>query len=143
MPQLTDNARASVWAAWMRTPYGPVAVSKAQLRAAVDAADDWAEAHFADFTAAIPAGIRTGAAPLVLLANSAGIARGAGPHDVAAGIADRDQAQTLLAAYNAASAWLTTNVPDYLAAVAAAGAGGLGTTQALAVLEAVCRQRAM
>ncbi len=139
---LSEQDRQAVWAAWMRGTYGPVAVTKPQLRAAVDAADGWVESNLTAFTGQIPASLRSGTAPLVLLANSAGIARGQGPADVSAGVADRSQAGDLLTAYTAASAWLTAEATGYLTAIATAGAGSLTTAQSFAVLESVCPKRA-
>ncbi len=140
---LSDTSRAAVWADWMRSGYGAVAVTKQQLRAAINAADDWVESNIAGFTAELPSQIQGGTAPTVLLANTAGIARGAGPDDVSAGIVtDRNNPGPLLTAYSAANTWLTSNVTGYLTAIATAGAGGLTTAQSLAVLESVCRRRA-
>lgn len=54
MAALSENNRRDVWADVMRRS-GPVgALTKAQLRAAIDAADDWAEANAGSFNAAIP-----------------------------------------------------------------------------------------
>lgn len=140
---LSDSDRAAVWADWMRAGYGTVAVTKPQLRAAVNAADDWVESAIAGLTAALPESLRAGAAPTVLLANTAAIGRGAGPDDVSAGIVtDRSNPGPLLAGYQTANTWLTANITAYLTAVALAGAGALTTAQSLAVLESVCRRRA-
>lgn len=141
---LSDSDRQSVWADWMRANYGPVAVTKPQLRAAVNAADDWVTDNIADFTAALPESLRTHPAPTVLLANAACIASGRGPANVSEGIAPRtEQAGALLVAYVAASEWLTAQATDYLTAIAVAGAGALTQAQSFAVLESVCRRRAV
>lgn len=138
---LSDADRRAVWAAWMRAPVGAAAVTKQQLRAAVDAADDWADAHLAAFTAAMPEALRSPGPCNVLLGNAAAIAAGLEVPDVSAGVASRSQSADLLAAYNAAAGWLAANAAGYLTAVAQAGAGGLSQPQALSVLRAVCHRR--
>lgn len=55
MAILTDPQRLSVWAAYQRDNPEPVGVmTKADLRAAVNAADDWAEANAVAFNTALP-----------------------------------------------------------------------------------------
>lgn len=57
MAVLTAAERQAPWAELMRDLSGrgeAVAVTKSDLRAALDAADDWAEANAASFNAAIP-----------------------------------------------------------------------------------------
>lgn len=56
MAILDDNARAEVWAAFMRAHADKCpSLLKAELRAAVNAADDWLEANKASFNSALPA----------------------------------------------------------------------------------------
>lgn len=143
MALLTDADRREVWAALMRDALGSVAATKPQLRAAVDAADGWADGQLAGFTGAIPAPVRSPGPAHTLLANAAAIARGASIADVSAGVASRDQSAVLLAAYNAASAWLTDHAASYLTATLTACGGTLTQPQTLAVLESVCRRRAL
>ena len=142
MSVLNDNDRADVWAAFMRATPTPGA-TKPQLRAAVNAADDWIESHFAGFLAAIPKAIRPTPSAETLLANAAAIAGSKAIADVAAGVANRDQSGVLLQAYNAASVWLTTNAASYLTAVGTAAGGTLTQTQSFGVLEAVARRKAV
>lgn len=139
MAVLSDSQRREAWAEWMRGRYGAVSATKGQVRAAVDAVDEWVYSSLAAFLATIPEAARSGAAPLVLLANIAAIGRGSGPADVAAGIADRSNPAVLLEAYNSATAWLTANTAGL---VAAAGGVSLSTQQLLSLLETVCRKRA-
>lgn len=141
MAILTDPARAAVWAGFMRVPAGDIAATKPQLRACVDAADQWAGDNLAAFAAAIPAQLRGTSPSQVLLANAAAIAAGAPVADVAAGIAERSQSAHLLAGYQAAAAWLTSNAGSYLTALGAPGQV-LTQPQAFRVLEHVCRARA-
>jgi hypothetical protein len=56
MAALPEPDRVAEWAAFMRAPAGEIAVTKAQLRAAVDGVDDWADSNAAGavFNAAIP-----------------------------------------------------------------------------------------
>lgn len=142
MPTLSDTARREVWAALMRSALGPVAATKPELRACVDAADEWADDALDEFTAEIPEAVRATGPAHTLLANAAAIAAGVGVQDVAAGIADREQSAVLLSAYNAVSAWLTANAASYLTALGSDGQA-LTTAQAFRVLEAVARRRAI
>lgn len=63
MAALIDADRAALWADFMRLcstnkeTFG--AVTKADIRAAVDAADTWADSNAASFNAAIPLPART------------------------------------------------------------------------------------
>ncbi len=52
MPALPDADRWAIWAEWMKTD--PVEITKPQLRAAVDAIDDWVSNNAAAINAAIP-----------------------------------------------------------------------------------------
>lgn len=54
MANLTDEQRREVFIRWMRTNAEGVSITKAELRAAVDAVDGWLEANQASFNAAIP-----------------------------------------------------------------------------------------
>jgi hypothetical protein len=63
MAVLTETARAEVWADFMRslsTAREGCTISKAEMRAAVDAADAWIEANAASFNSALPAAARAG-----------------------------------------------------------------------------------
>lgn len=63
MAVLPDGDRKTVWArmmqAWSDAREG-VAITKTDLRAAVDAADAWADSNAASFNAALPAAARNG-----------------------------------------------------------------------------------
>lgn len=142
MAVLSDSDRLDVWAAFMRTNRSTIAATKPQLRAAVNAADGWCESTLADYQAAIPEPVRAVGNAETLRANAASIAAGGSVNDVADGIATRDQSSVLLAAYNAASSWLTAQIGGYLTAVGVACEGALTVAQMLAILEAVCRRRA-
>lgn len=55
MAALPDNDRIACWAESMQpNGIGGVALTKAQLRAAVDAIDDWVDANSTAFNSAIP-----------------------------------------------------------------------------------------
>jgi hypothetical protein len=54
MAALSENDRAGVWAEYMREGDGSPTITKAQLRAVVDAIDDWVEANATSFNSAIP-----------------------------------------------------------------------------------------
>lgn len=58
MAVLADNDRAGVWAEAMRQGEA-LALTKAQLRAAVDAIDVWADTNASSFNTAIPQPART------------------------------------------------------------------------------------
>lgn len=141
MAVLSDNDRADVWAALMRATPTP-ATSKPQFRAAVNAADDWVESHFADYLSVIPASLRTTPSGEGLLANVALAASGGQIADASAGI-DRSKSLDIIAGYTAAIAWLNTNAASYLTAVGTAAAGTLSQAQSFAVLEAVARRKAV
>lgn len=62
MAVLSDADRAACWADFMRTiPAGTAlgAITKADLRAALDAADQWASDNAASFNSALPLPART------------------------------------------------------------------------------------
>lgn len=59
MALLDATNRARTAAQWMRTNLESATFSKAELRAAVDATDQWIEDNTASFVAAIPVGFRT------------------------------------------------------------------------------------
>lgn len=139
MAVLSDNDRADVWAAFMRAP----AATKPQLRAAINAADDWIESHFAGFLAVLPEVLRTVASGGNLLANVAAAASGGAVVDAAAGIGDRTNSIAIIDAYSAARPWLTTNAASYLTAVGTAAGGTLTQAQSFGVLEAVARRKAV
>lgn len=57
MAVLTDTERQALWAELMRElsqRSEPVALTKQDFRAALNAADDWAEANSASYNAALP-----------------------------------------------------------------------------------------
>jgi hypothetical protein len=56
MAALPEADRVAEWAAFMRAPAGGLSITKAQLRAAVDGIDSWADSNAggAVFNAAIP-----------------------------------------------------------------------------------------
>lgn len=61
MAVLPEQDRARVWAQFMRRNLEDCGFTKPQLRAAVDAADEWADSNAASFNAALPAAFRTSA----------------------------------------------------------------------------------
>jgi hypothetical protein len=60
MAALSDDDRKEVWAELMRSLDCPGAITKTDLRAAVDAADAWVDANAASFNAALPQPARGG-----------------------------------------------------------------------------------
>jgi len=54
MAQLTEDQRRSIWAEWMRINDEPVGITKADLRAAFNALDDFFEANKIAVNNAIP-----------------------------------------------------------------------------------------
>lgn len=54
MVTLTTEERRALWQEWMTANREAVSIAKADLRAAVDAVDEWIEANMASFNAAIP-----------------------------------------------------------------------------------------
>lgn len=61
MAVLPDSDRLDVWALLMRRfseDRDSIGITKAQLRAAVDAADAWADANAAAYNSALPAAAR-------------------------------------------------------------------------------------
>jgi hypothetical protein len=63
MAALPEQNRVSAWAALMRSTDCPGGVTKTELRAALDAADDWADANAASFNTALPVAARTSLTP--------------------------------------------------------------------------------
>lgn len=59
MALLDSTSRARTTAQWMRENTTTAGFTKADLRAAVDATDEWIEDNTASFVAALPAGFRT------------------------------------------------------------------------------------
>ena len=59
MAVLVDGDRVLVWADWMRQNTATCAITKAELRAAFNAADDWADANAAAYNSALPVAART------------------------------------------------------------------------------------
>lgn len=63
MAVLSDPDRVAVWADFMRDPTnignGASGLTKAQLRAAVDAVDQWTDDNASAYNAAIPVAART------------------------------------------------------------------------------------
>jgi len=63
MAVLPDAERVTVWALLMRKfsdDKDSIGITKAQLRAAVDAADTWADANAAAYNSALPTAARNG-----------------------------------------------------------------------------------
>lgn len=58
---LTSQERAEVWALMMRRRHCPSAVMKTDFRAAINAADDWADANATSYNNALPLPFRTAA----------------------------------------------------------------------------------
>lgn len=54
MAIMSNEERRRCWAQLMRANTEPMGITKADLRAAVDATDDWIEANSAAFNAALP-----------------------------------------------------------------------------------------
>jgi len=57
MAVLSEQNRAAVWADFMRdesSAHNSIGITKADLRAAFNAADDWAEANATSFNSALP-----------------------------------------------------------------------------------------
>ena len=59
MAVLSNTDRADVHARWMRDYFGDISISKTDLRAAIDAADDWANTNAAAYNLALPILSRT------------------------------------------------------------------------------------
>ncbi|KKK66971.1 hypothetical protein LCGC14_2958740 [marine sediment metagenome] len=59
MVALTDGDRFALWADYMRVNDEETSLIKPELRAAVDATDDWIEANKASFNSALPLPART------------------------------------------------------------------------------------
>lgn len=60
MAVLPETDRARTWSQWMRDQAGALNVTKPQVRAAIDATDQWIEDNQAAYNAALPAAARTG-----------------------------------------------------------------------------------
>lgn len=56
MAVLSDAERVRAWRAWMRRNAEACGFTKAALRAALDAADQWADDNAASFNSALPTG---------------------------------------------------------------------------------------
>lgn len=56
---LDETGRARTWAQWMRDNIDVCAFTKPQLRAALDATDDWLDANQASYNTALPTAFRT------------------------------------------------------------------------------------
>ncbi|WP_157251120.1 hypothetical protein [Nonomuraea typhae] len=63
MAVLSALARARTAAQWMRENKEVCTFSKTDLRAAIDAADDWLEAKLPEYNLALPAAFRSAASP--------------------------------------------------------------------------------
>jgi hypothetical protein len=59
MAVLSTQLRTDIWAELQRTPDNPGGITKADLQAAVDAADDWVDANSNSFNTALPTAART------------------------------------------------------------------------------------
>ena len=59
MASLSENDRVAEWARWMRENTSPTPFTKDDLRAAVDATDEWIDANAAAYNLALPLAIRT------------------------------------------------------------------------------------
>lgn len=68
---LDEGSRQAVWQEFMEQGHCPGALTKAQLRAAVDAVDDWVDANASAFNTALPQpfrGAATSAQKAIVLA---------------------------------------------------------------------------
>lgn len=66
MATLLDAVRRAVWADFMQVisrESDPIAITKDNLRAAIDAADTWVDANAASFNSALPVAARNGLTP--------------------------------------------------------------------------------
>ena len=59
MAVLPDNVRFSTWAKWMRDNTSPISVNKPDLRAAINAIDQWVDDNQSSFNTALPLPART------------------------------------------------------------------------------------
>lgn len=59
MAVLSDSDRAACWREWMDENVETCGIVKADLRAAIDAADSWANSNAASFNTALPVPART------------------------------------------------------------------------------------
>ena len=144
MAVLSDSARAAVWGDVMRQPQkdtGAWAVTKHDLRAAVNAADDWIDANVGGLQSQLPEAIRTATAAHTLFSIMARFALGIAVEDATAGVGDRTQGASVFGGYKAAETWFTTNVAGAITAAITA-APNLTSANALLILEHVARARA-
>jgi hypothetical protein len=58
---MSDENRRRAWLRWMRDNRQPVAFTKADLRDALDATDDWIDENQASFNSALPQPFRSAA----------------------------------------------------------------------------------
>lgn len=58
MAALADAERFNVWADWMQKNTATCSITKTDLRAAVNAADDWAELNASSYNLALPLAAR-------------------------------------------------------------------------------------
>jgi hypothetical protein len=56
---LDETSRARTWAHWMRKNLESCGFTKTDLRAALDATDNWIDSNQASFNSALPAAFRT------------------------------------------------------------------------------------
>ncbi|MGH2620634.1 MAG: hypothetical protein ACRDHG_08710 [Anaerolineales bacterium] len=54
MAVMGETDRVATWSKWMQDNLIACAITKPQLRAAIDAADDWADSNAASFNNALP-----------------------------------------------------------------------------------------
>jgi hypothetical protein len=59
MAVLSESDRAALWAAWQRENVEACGITKADLRAAVNAADSWVDAAASSYNSALPLPART------------------------------------------------------------------------------------
>ena len=61
MAVLSESDRVATWAQWMRDNLEVTAFGKSDMRAAVDATDDWIETNQGSFNTALPTAFRNNA----------------------------------------------------------------------------------
>lgn len=54
MAVLSNAARIQCWERWMRENLANVSINRNELRAAIDAADTWADSNAASYNSALP-----------------------------------------------------------------------------------------
>lgn len=61
MAALSNNDRIAAWEQWMRENKATItgAMTRGELRAAIDAADNWADSNAASYNSALPLPART------------------------------------------------------------------------------------